>query len=201
MSDQEKLAPHPLPLSIEAPTLYAIFMATPSDGAVDAHQFFEPPHEWHLPEHKLCAAMLEQACQDYTSKYVKAEDYKTARDWIFESEDDGLYSFVAVCEALHLDPNYLRKLLVAEAPNSRTYKPRIARKAKLTRVTPEAKERVLELLKTDMVLRDISLATGVSMDGVREIGIAAYGQLAWRQRALNVLLTVRRRRAGKMRAA
>ncbi len=64
---------------------------------------------------KLWAAVLEQAikdARDETSKTLRVEraDGQTAQHW-FHSENDGIGSFLWICEMLDLEPRFVRTLV------------------------------------------------------------------------------------------
>src|SRR5215510_7832496 len=69
------------------------------------------------PEHELMAAILEEALADY-QRCWKARDKKgkgqfaDAQAWILESNSEWIFSFVNCCEALGIEPDYLRQGLL-----------------------------------------------------------------------------------------
>lgn len=69
------------------------------------------------PEHELMAAVLEVAFADY-QRCWKARDKKgmerfaDSQAWILESNSDWIFSFVNCCEALGIEPDYLRQGLL-----------------------------------------------------------------------------------------
>jgi hypothetical protein len=69
------------------------------------------------PEHELMAAILEEALADY-QRCWKARDKKgmghfaDAQAWIVESNSEWIFSFVNCCEALGIEPDYLRRGLL-----------------------------------------------------------------------------------------
>ena len=69
------------------------------------------------PEHELMAAILDEAIADY-QRCWKARDKKAmqqfadARAWILESNSDWIFSFVNCCEAIGIEPDYLRQGLL-----------------------------------------------------------------------------------------
>jgi hypothetical protein len=98
----------------------------------------------HLePEKKLMLAILEDAIACF-QKYAGARDSKSrdlfseAEEWIQQSGGEGVFTFDMVCEALGLNPDYLRKGLAAWKKNAVTQRsqaklyqlPRRARKYK-----------------------------------------------------------------------
>jgi len=70
-----------------------------------------------LPEMKLMFAVLTNAIESL-QKYAGAKSrrcrkiFEEAEAWFFGGNDKTLYSFEHVCEALQLDPSYLRKGLM-----------------------------------------------------------------------------------------
>jgi hypothetical protein len=69
------------------------------------------------PEHELMVAILEEALADY-QRCWKARDKKAiqqfadAQAWILESSSEWIFSFVNCCEALGIEPDYLRQGLL-----------------------------------------------------------------------------------------
>ena len=69
------------------------------------------------PEHGLMVAVLEVALADY-QRCWKVRDKKSmerfadAQAWILESNSEWIFSFVNCCEALGIEPDYLRQGLV-----------------------------------------------------------------------------------------
>ena len=73
----------------------------------------------HLaPETHLMLAVLEDAVACF-QKYIFARDgkgreiFRAAEEWILEEESEWLFSFDNICEALGLNPQYLRDGLMA----------------------------------------------------------------------------------------
>jgi hypothetical protein len=70
-----------------------------------------------LPEIKLMFAVLANAIE-CLQKYAGAKSrrcrkiFQEAETWIFSGNGEAIYSFEHVCEALQLDPGYLRKGLM-----------------------------------------------------------------------------------------
>jgi hypothetical protein len=77
------------------------------------------------PEHQLIAAVLDEAIADY-QRCWKARDKKgmeqfaDAQAWILESNSDWIFSFVNCCEALGIEPDYLRQGLLCWNQGRRT---------------------------------------------------------------------------------
>src|SRR5215510_8623870 len=69
------------------------------------------------PEHGLMVAVLEVALADY-QRCWKVRDKKgmersaDAQAWILESNSEWIFSFVNCCEALGIEPSYLRQGLL-----------------------------------------------------------------------------------------
>ena len=70
----------------------------------------------YAPEIRLIAALLKDAIDCY----LKHRSDKTRRGkrvfneaahWIFNRQEDGLFSFESVCEILKIDPDYIRRVL------------------------------------------------------------------------------------------
>jgi hypothetical protein len=82
----------------------------------------------HLePEKSLCAAILEDAVQEYR-KYSQADDangkkqFREAEEWIMRGDNDWIFSFDNLCDFLGLDPEYIRRGL-RESPDKPAEKP------------------------------------------------------------------------------
>jgi hypothetical protein len=72
----------------------------------------------HLePETRLMLAVLEDGVACY-QKYVLARDekgrqmFRDAEEWVLREDSDWLFSFDNICEAMGLNPQYLRKGMV-----------------------------------------------------------------------------------------
>ena len=69
-------------------------------------------------ERRLMAAILEDAI-DCFQKYLWAKDNRSrnlrqeAENWFFSDDDSWPFSFINVCEALDLEPDFLRRGLTA----------------------------------------------------------------------------------------
>lgn len=55
----------------------------------------------------LVKPVLEQAIHDYLVYDNDTEEYKSAKEWLFEDDNDD-FNFVEICETLNLDVNRLR---------------------------------------------------------------------------------------------
>ena len=69
------------------------------------------------PERELMVAVLEEALADY-QRCWKARDKKAmerfadAQAWVLESDSEWIFSFINCCEALGIEPDYLRQGLL-----------------------------------------------------------------------------------------
>jgi len=71
------------------------------------------------PERELMSALLFDGVQAYMTCQSKHEDrYKEAVNWVHTKCKDYVFSFENVCEALGLDPEYLRYGLLNAAGSS-----------------------------------------------------------------------------------
>ncbi len=76
----------------------------------------------HLtPEQKLMLAVLESAVHDF-KRYRRAEGrrgrrlFSEVQEWLTSREETGMFSFVGICHALDIDPDYISKGLSAWLP-------------------------------------------------------------------------------------
>ena len=99
----------------------------PFEVDILAGEDFARIHRSHplSPEHELMAAILEEALADY-QRCWKVRDKKgmerfaDAQAWILEWNSDWIFSFVNCCEALGIEPDYLRQGLLRWNPGKRT---------------------------------------------------------------------------------
>jgi hypothetical protein len=101
----------------------------------------------HLePEKKLMLAILEDAIACY-QKYLFARDSKgkalfhEAEEWVEDAHAEGVFAFDHVCEALGLNPDYLRRG-ITEWKNSETVQRTQARVYRLAPRTRKPKRNV-----------------------------------------------------------
>ena len=97
------------------------FSNAKSDNARSGH-FFTPPAEPPAvtPEKGLAAGVLKQAAHDLrrfraATNGVKRELYLDAYSWITANDFSWPYSFVNVCELLHVCPDVIRTEVLADA--------------------------------------------------------------------------------------
>jgi|GEM_PF-2562265 hypothetical protein len=82
------------------------------------------------PERLLMLAVLEDGIHSY-QKHAGAtypmgkKLFKDAEEWIFDSEDDGAFSFEAICEAWGLNAAYLRLGLLHWLERNRSKRPQL----------------------------------------------------------------------------
>jgi hypothetical protein len=73
------------------------------------------------PEKKLMLAVLENVVHDF-QKYRLAKGrrgkrlFREAQEWLTSQEETGMFSFVGVCHALGMDPDYIRRGLFRQPP-------------------------------------------------------------------------------------
>lgn len=109
-----------------------------------ADQYFgELRRKAHLdPEKALMLAVLEDAITCFQS-HLLAKDrkgqaiFQEAEEWIWERDGDWPFSFESICEALDLNPEYLRKGLLCWKEKQLGAKP----KAKVYPMSPQEKPR------------------------------------------------------------
>jgi hypothetical protein len=69
------------------------------------------------PLRRLMVAMLVDAIRCFQTKLearqpAKRQEFAEVQSWIFSDNDNGVFSFDAVCDALEIDPQATRKELV-----------------------------------------------------------------------------------------
>jgi hypothetical protein len=95
-----------------------ITVLDPADGEVFESLFKRTIHEG---EKELMLAVLEDAINSFQSYIAAAgnekekKQFREAQQWIFGKNEEWLFSFDNVCEALELDPSYVRRGLTAWA--------------------------------------------------------------------------------------
>src|SRR5438067_1714999 len=65
------------------------------------------------PLRRLMFAMLVDAVRCFKTKFearqqARRHEFAEVRSWIFSDEDNGAFSFKAVCDALEIDPEAIR---------------------------------------------------------------------------------------------
>jgi hypothetical protein len=72
------------------------------------------------PEKKLMLAVLESAVHDF-QRYRLAKGirgrrlFREAQEWLTSREGTGVFSFAVICQALGIDPDYIRKGLFRQS--------------------------------------------------------------------------------------
>jgi len=69
------------------------------------------------PLRRLMVAMLVDAVRCFQNTFearqqARRQEFAEVRSWIFSDEDNGVFSFKAVCDALEIDPEAIRKELL-----------------------------------------------------------------------------------------
>jgi hypothetical protein len=77
------------------------------------------------PEKELMLAVLEDAIKTFQDNFTaiasrKKRLFEEIREWFFSDDAKWVFSFVSVCGALGLDPDYLRKGLSRRCDLSRS---------------------------------------------------------------------------------
>jgi|SRR6516165_8191221 hypothetical protein len=92
----------------------------PWDGAVLRVQFYADRKGLAAddPLHRLMRAILADAVRCFQTGFnarqaTKQRLFAEAWSWIFSDENDGVFSFRALCDVLEIDPNTIRKALVS----------------------------------------------------------------------------------------
>lgn len=70
------------------------------------------------PERRLLSAILSDAIDCYIRDCCapnrrKKRSFREAEEWFFSADDYGVFSFEYVCDALRIEPGYIRRGLVA----------------------------------------------------------------------------------------
>ena len=91
----------------------------PFEADILAGEDFVRVHRSRLlsPEHELIVAVLEVALADYQRCWKvgdkkSMERFADAQAWILESDSEWIFSFINCCEALGIEPDYLRQGLL-----------------------------------------------------------------------------------------
>ena len=82
------------------------------------------------PEKKLMLAVLQGAVECFKEYAEHNRLVKDAEEWIFEDDHEWSFSFINICEAVDMDPKYLRQGLLhwrqSAIPGANTFWPAIA---------------------------------------------------------------------------
>lgn len=97
-----------------------IFISLQSDSSASDQFFNKYRRKSKLEgEKKLMFAVLEDAvlcfrCGSSRRKKTKKRDVREVERWIFEENSDGPFAFETICEALALNPKWIRERLLRE---------------------------------------------------------------------------------------
>lgn len=89
------------------------------------------------PMRRLMIAMLVDAVRCFQTKAgadrtARSQEFAEVKSWLFSDDDDGLFSFNAVCDALGLDPKSIRNWLARwQEKRLADAKPRLIRRIAL----------------------------------------------------------------------
>ena len=78
-----------------------------------SQQYYDQGTSGRQPEKSLMSAVLLDAVECF-QKYLLLHDeysnrlFKEAENWILDNDREWLFSFINICEALAIDPHYLR---------------------------------------------------------------------------------------------
>jgi hypothetical protein len=95
----------------------------PSEADALAEQFFDSrvSRVKVCPETALMYAVLEDAFRCFHKKFETERRFmeraREAEKWFFSDDSHWLFSFVSVCDALELEPEYIRKKLKHWTPS------------------------------------------------------------------------------------
>jgi hypothetical protein len=95
----------------------AVPLFQPDPTVTDEYLDTFRPRESLEPEKRLILAVLEDAVSCF-QKYLFARDrkgralFREIEEWIFEEENGWIFSFKNTCEALGLEPGYVRQGLL-----------------------------------------------------------------------------------------
>ena len=82
-----------------------------------SQQYYDQETSGRQPEKSLMSAVLLDAVECF-QKYLLLHDeysnrlYKEAENWILDNDREWLFSFINICDALAIDPHYLRQGLL-----------------------------------------------------------------------------------------
>src|SRR5262250_3196165 len=110
-------------------TMKEKILAVLGDDSTASHQYSDSLRrsEYLEPEKTLLLAILEDAIhgfENYRTATDRAgrERFREAEAWIMGSGDDWIFSFDNVCALLDLNPQYLRRRLLARERDRKTHK-------------------------------------------------------------------------------
>jgi hypothetical protein len=145
--------------------------ATPSDGVINRWRFYGTDRELS-PEEKLCHAIIIDAVRGFRGDHGHVL-HQEAKRWITDTDREG-FSFDYCCEALNVNPSYLRKRLLSGA---RQLKPphKSHGKGGLKR-SVEARAKAMDLmLNPELTINNIAKEVGLASHTVREEARRRFG--------------------------
>ncbi len=77
-------------------------------------------------ERKLLCAVIEQAYMDATAQRGQKAIKADAKRWL-DSEDNYPFSYIWICEILHIDPSIVRRAVKSTAENNVDHNPSAAK--------------------------------------------------------------------------
>ena len=82
-----------------------------------SHQYYDQETSGRQPEKSLMSAVLLDAIECFQKYPVLHDEYENrlfreAENWILDNDREWLFSFINICDALTIDPQYLRKGLL-----------------------------------------------------------------------------------------
>ena len=82
-----------------------------------SQQYYDQETSGRQPEKSLMSAVLLDAIECFQKYPVLHDEYENrlfreAENWILDNDREWLFSFINICEALAIDPHYLRQGLL-----------------------------------------------------------------------------------------
>ena len=82
-----------------------------------SHQYYDQETSGRQPEKRLMSAVLLDAIECFQKYPVLHDEYENrlfreAENWILDNDREWLFSFINICDALTIDPHYLREGLL-----------------------------------------------------------------------------------------
>ena len=82
-----------------------------------SQQYYDQETSGRQPEKSLMSAVLLDAVECFQKYALLHDEYETrlfreAENWILDNDREWLFSFINICDALTIDPHYLRKGLL-----------------------------------------------------------------------------------------
>ena len=116
------LTTHPRRVRQGRPARRVAAYERPLEAPALAEQFFDTRVKLTAvcPETALMYAVLEDAFLCFHKQFEAAQPMQRTReaeDWFFKDNSRWLFSFLSVCDALGLEPNYIRQKLKHRTPS------------------------------------------------------------------------------------